>query len=365
VVIVEPAMATDTADGIARVGATAAPVVVSNADDEPEWDAFVRAHPGASGYHLWRWRRVFESVFGHQAEYLIARRDNEIAGVLPLILFRSVLFGRFAVSMPFVNYGGVVANDAATARALLSRARSVAEGHRAAHVELRHQSRQFDDLPCKQHKVAMTLSLRPSVEEAWEGLDRKVRNQVRKAEKSGLSVECGGADLVAPFYRVFAENMRDLGTPVYPRRLFEEVLGQFGDLSRVFLVRHKNVPVAGGLAYRHGDVVEVPWASSIAAYLTMCPNNLLYWRIIEWAIGKGLRVLDFGRSTPEEGTYHFKRQWGAAPQPLFWEYALLKAGTVPDQSPKNPRFASAIRMWKHVPLAVANVVGPRIVRSIP
>jgi FemAB-related protein (PEP-CTERM system-associated) len=269
------------------------------------------------------------------------------------------------VSLPFVNYGGVVADDDGAARSLLNRARAIALDLGATHVELRHRSRRFDDLPFKQHKVAMTLALPSSNDEAWARLDRKVRNQIRKAEKSGLTVVSGGADFVAPFYRVFARNMRDLGTPVYTRRLFEEVLAQFPADTRVFLVRHGDKTVAGGIAYAYRNVVEVPWASSLAEYRPMCPNNLLYWRVMEWAIGERFQELDFGRSTPNEGTYHFKRQWGAVPDPLCWEYGLLGAQGLPDQSPKNPKFAAAISAWKHLPLFVTTGIGPRIVRSIP
>jgi FemAB-related protein (PEP-CTERM system-associated) len=342
-----------------------APIVVSRGDSEGEWDEFVQDHPAATGYHLWRWRHVFDRAFGLQTEYLIARRGSRVVGVLPLVLFRSMLFGRFAVSLPFVNYGGVVASDDDAARALLARATEVARAGRLAHVEMRHQSRAFEELPCKQHKVAMTLSLPSSADEAWAGLDRKVRNQIRKAEKSGLVVESGGAELVDAFYRVFAHNMRDLGTPVYSRRLFEQVFAQFPETARVFLVWHQRTTVAAGIAYSHRDGVEVPWASSLGAYRALCPNNLLYWRVIEWAIGAGLREVDFGRSTPGEGTYHFKRQWGATPKPLYWEYALLAGASLPDQSPKNPKFAVAIDLWKHLPLTVANALGPGIVRSIP
>jgi FemAB-related protein (PEP-CTERM system-associated) len=342
-----------------------AAVVVSRADSAHAWDDFVASHPAATGYHLWGWRNVFERVFALRTEYLIAQRRSRVVGVLPLVLFRSWLFGRFAVSLPFVNYGGVLANDAEAADALLARATELAREGRLAHVELRHRFRQFDALPFKQHKVAMTLALPSSVDEAWTRLDRKVRNQVRKAEKSGLVIESGGRELIPSFYRVFAHNMRDLGTPVYSRRLFEEVFEQFPDAARVFLVRHQQTIVAAGISYCHRDGVEVPWASSLAAYRAMCPNNLLYWRVIEWAIDNGIRSLDFGRSTPDEGTYHFKRQWGAIPQPLFWEYALLTTDALPDQSPKNPKFAGAIDLWKRLPLVVTNALGPRIVRAIP
>ena len=258
-----------------------------------------------------------------------------------------------------------MSDDEEAARALLARATEIARDSGLAHVELRHRSRQFDELPCKQHKVGMTLSLAGSVDEAWTLLDRKVRNQVRKAEKSGLVVESGGRELIPQFYGVFAQNMRDLGTPVYSRALFEEVFEQFPEAARVFLVRHESTTVAAGIAYRHRQTVEVPWASSLVAFRSMCPNNLLYWRVIEWAITEGIRTLDFGRSTPNEGTYHFKRQWGAVAEPLVWEYALVGGGVLPDQSPKNPKFAGAIGLWKRLPLTIANALGPVIIRSIP
>lgn len=211
------------------------PVVVASANTQGEWDDYVRAHPASTGYHLWSWRHVFERAFGHRTEYLIAYRERQVVGVLPLVVFRHFLFGRFAVSLPFVNYGGVVSDDEDTARALLTRATEIARDSGLAHVELRHQSRQFNELPCKQHKVAMTLPLEGSVDAAWGRLDRKVRNQVRKAEKSGLVAESGGRELLPAFYRVFAQNMRDLGTPVYSRRLFEEVFAGFPEAARVFL----------------------------------------------------------------------------------------------------------------------------------
>jgi FemAB-related protein (PEP-CTERM system-associated) len=265
-----------------------------------------------------------------------------------------------------VNYGGVVANDTIVASALLRHAAEVAREQGLAHVELRHRSRMFEALPARQHKVAMILPLEPSAERIWTGLDRKVRNQVRKAEKSGLVVESGGRELLPAFYRVFAENMRDLGTPVYSRRLFDEVFAQYPESARVFCVqRDSRTTIAAGIAYRHRDGVEVPWASSLSRYRALCPNNLLYWRVIEWAVGLGLRFLDFGRSTPDGGTYHFKRQWGAVPHPLAWEYALVSRTTVPDQGPTNPRFDRAIALWKKLPVWASTTLGPPIVRSIP
>jgi FemAB-related protein (PEP-CTERM system-associated) len=197
------------------------------------------------------------------------------------------------------------------------------------------------------------------------GLDRKVRNQVRKAEKSSLVVERGGRELLPDFYAVFTENMRDLGTPVYGSAFFARVLEAFPQQTRIYVVRLNGEAVASGIGYAYRDVIEVPWAASRKAFRSLCPNNLLYWTCIREAIDEGFRTFDFGRSTPDEGTFHFKRQWGAEPRPLYWEYKLLSRTELPNQSPTNPRFRWAIEAWKRLPLRVTLMVGPSIVRGIP
>lgn len=332
---------------------------------EAEWDQYVASHLHASGYHVWRWRRVFERAFGHETIYLAARAHGRIVGILPLVIFRSRLFGRFAVSLPFVNYGGVCAHDADVAERLVERAASMAVEQGLAHVELRHQTRQLPALPVRQHKVGMYLALDRDASRAWDRLDRKVRNQVRKAEKSGLTARWGGRELLDRFYAVFAQNMRDLGTPVYSPRFFAEVIDTFPDSSRVCLVDHGDTTVAGAITLSHRHALEVPWASSLREFRNQCPNNLLYWRIIEHAIETRQTTLDFGRSTPNEGTYHFKEQWGAEPRPLHWEYALSGDAGLPDLSPANPRYRAAIALWTRLPLTVTNWLGPHLVRSIP
>lgn len=336
----------------------------ASVSDRTDWDEFVESHPDATGYHAWAWREVFERSFGHRSEYLVARRDGDrrIQGVLPLTEIRSRVFGRSLTSLPFVNYGGVLACSELAAQTLVTAATEIARAHGCGYVELRHLRRQFPELPHRQHKVSMHLPLNAGM---WERLDRKVRNQIRKAEKSGLTVDRGGAELVPEFYRVFARNMRDLGTPVYAQRFFDEVVAAFPDRTRVVVVRLQGAAVAGAVTYQTGTRVEVPWASSIRDYNPLCPNHLLYWHAIETAIADGCAVLDFGRSTPNEGTYHFKAQWGATPVPLYWEYVLLTDGELPDHSPKNPKFQIAIEAWKRCPLWLTNAVGPRIVRYIP
>lgn len=350
---------------MAAVAAAApGPLRVEVARDADVWDATVASRPDATFYHRWGWRRILADIVGHPARYLVARAGDRVIGALPMVEFRSRLFGRFAVSLPFVNYGGILADDQTTADALVESAVEWARDRQLAHVELRHLARRAPAWPERRHKVTMRLALEAAVDRQWSALDRKVRNLVRKAEKCGLSVEEGGQELLRDFYRVFAHNMRDLGTPVQHRRFFEAVLREFSAEARIFVVRLGAEAIAASLTVSHRGSMEVPWASSLRAHADKAPNMLLYWTMLKAAIAGGHRTFDFGRSTPSEGTYRFKEQWGAKPLPLVWEYAGLH-GAVPDLSPANPKFRLAIAMWQRLPVSVATRLGPPIVRNLP
>jgi len=341
------------------------PVVIRNDVDTHLCEAYVAGHPHGSSYHRPAWLDVIKSAFGHQTMYLAAERAGELEGVLPLVFFNSRLFGRFAVSVPFVNYGGVLADTPDAERSLLDRAIELTAAEGGAHLELRHTRQHFSNLAAKRHKVAMELLLDPTVEEQWNGIDRKLRNQVRKGEKSALECVHGGAELLSSFYEVFARNMRDLGTPVYSQRFFAEVVRVFPDHTRVFVVRLNGRPIAASIVHWYRDRIEVPWASSLREFNSLCGNVFLYWEMLRFSVDRKFRVFDFGRSTPGEGTFQFKKQWGAEARDLVWEYWTAPGKPVPQLNPKNAKFDLAIRTWQRLPLGVANVVGPFVVRNIP
>jgi FemAB-related protein (PEP-CTERM system-associated) len=330
-----------------------------------EWDAFVEQHPDATVYHLSSWEGVLLRVFGKRMIRLGAVADGRLVGILPIVPFSSLLFGRFVTSMPFMNYGGIATSHPGAAQALAEAAIAEARTARAAYLELRHTRRSFDDWPAQTRKVSMVLPLQATAEAQFAAIDRKLRNQVRKAEKSGLTVRTGGVELAGAFHRVMAENMRDLGSPVHGQRFFEEILTALGSRSRVFTVWLGDVPIAASLVLWHRDRLEVPWASSIRRYNPLCPNILMYWEMLKFGVERGCHGFDFGRSTPDEGTYLFKEQWGAQPVPLFWEYWLADGARVPDRSPKNPKFSLALEVWKRLPVSVTQALGPWIVRGIP
>ncbi len=330
------------------------------------WDRYLDGHPEALNYHRFGWRRVLTESFGHTAHYLMAHdTDGAVRGILPLVHLNSLLFGNVLVSLPFVNYGGILADSPEAAAALLEGAVGVRDRLGAAHLELRHLRELPLGLACKQHKVTMLLPLAPDVDTQWRQFNAKLRNQVRKAQKSGLTVRWGGAELLDDFYEVFTRNMRDLGTPVYGRRLFETVLATFPHSARIIGVYLDDKAVAAGLASWYRSTLEIPWASSNKEFKNLCPNNLLYWEAISYAIRQGFQIFDFGRSTPGEGTFRFKEQWGALPHPLQWQYALKSGAVLPELSPHNPKFDLAIRVWRRLPLWTTRLLGPSIVRNIP
>jgi FemAB-related protein (PEP-CTERM system-associated) len=338
---------------------------VSPVETADEWNDYVRSVPEATGYHLWQWKKVFEHGLGLRTHYLAAREAADIVGVLPLVEVRGPIFGRALSSLPYVNYGGVLGASAANRRLLRAEARRLARQRRLSFVLFRHERQTFPDLPARTHKVTMLLALKPDADAMWNGLDRKVRNQIRKAEKSNVTTVSGGQELLDDFYRVFARNMRDLGSPVYGKELFHAILEQFPQTAAVHLAQLNGSTIAGAFSYAYGRVVEVPSASSLKEYRVLCPNHILYWSIIKDAIRQGRTTFDFGRSTMNDNTYQFKAQWGAQPEQIWWEYDMLNHQPVPTDDRQSGKFHTSIEIWKRLPVAVATVLGPRIARSVP
>lgn len=337
-----------------------------NAVDQAAWDCYVASHPQSVNYHRYAWRTVIEKSFGHTCYYVSAlNQDGALTGLLPLVFMQSKLFGKFLVSLPFFNYGGLLCNTPEIGEQLLAEAAALRQKLGAEHVELRHISPCGINLPTKQHKVTMLLELGESEETLWKGFNAKLRNQIRKAEKSGCSAKVGGIELLDDFYTVFARNMRDLGTPVYGKQFFAEVLQAFPDDSKIVSVYLEGQPVAAGFLNRFRHTFEIPWASSIREYNPLCPNNLLYWTALQHALASGCTRFDFGRSTPGEGTYKFKEQWGAKPVALHWQYLLPSGAVLPELNTKNPKFELAIKIWQKLPLPVTTLLGPGIVKNIP
>jgi FemAB-related protein (PEP-CTERM system-associated) len=338
----------------------------AGAADEVAWDQYVLSCPQSSGYHLMGWRGIIEEAFGHHTIYLMAQNRNEkVQGILPLVFLSGRLFGRFLVSIPFLNYGGVLSESIDAQKALLDAAAAVARECGASHIELRHEGTVEIAWPCKQHKVSMRLNLPPDFEALRKEFSSKLRSQIRRARREGMTVRFGRGEALEDFYSVFSRNMRDLGTPVYGKSFFRKILHHFPKDALICVVTLREQPLAAGFLYGFRKALEIIWASSDRRFNRLSPNMLLYNSALEYACREGFRIFDFGRSSPESGTFRFKEQWGAKPVPLHWYYWMKDGGPLPNLNPTNARFKLAVELWKRMPLGLSRWIGPKIVKYIP
>jgi FemAB-related protein (PEP-CTERM system-associated) len=329
-----------------------------------EWDACVCASAGWTHFHRYGWRDIMTGVFGHRAVYLGARDpDGRLVGVLPLVRVRSVVFGHYLVSMPFLNYGGPLGSPAAVL-ALAEHAEALARQGRVKLLELRSRLPLAVAMSVSMRKITVVRDLPPGDAPAlWKSLDAKVRSQVRRPQKEGVTVRFG-ADQVAPFFSVFAHHMRDLGTPAQPRRLFDAIAAAFGDDVWFGCAYLGDEPIAAGCGFRWAGEFEMTWASALTAHKKLSPNMLLYWAFMERAATEGLSLFNFGRCSPGAGTHKFKRQWGSRDEQLYW-YGWSPSAGVTTPSPNDGAYAWGPRLWKHLPVPLATAIGPHIVRAIP
>jgi len=391
-------------------------IVVTNiqGDDETAWDEFVANQRYSSVYHLSKWENLIRESYNHSSYYLAAMREipddidtltdrknesnrydidrsknsNGIIGVLPLIQMKHWLFGNSLVSMPFFDSGGILSNDSSVEKAILDRILVLAENLKVNSIELRHMrplvsltGENLSNSKMVKHQVKyqpagewicslstqksrMVLELPDSADLLMKSFKSKLRSQIRKPMKEGLNVKIGGNELFADFYNVFAENMRDLGSPVHSRKFIRQVLTRFKDTSKIFIVYKNKEATACSLVIGHKNTLANPWASSLRKYSRLSPNMLLYWSMLEYACDRGFNFFDFGRSTPDEGTYKFKEQWGAKPEPLYWYKFTRKNDKSIAVQPEKDNMGKAIEYWKKLPVPVTKILGPRIRKYI-
>lgn len=336
------------------------------------WNRFVAERPEASFCHRGEWREIMTDVLGNECVYRVAvDGSGRWLGVLPLVRVRSLIFGHYLISMPFLNYGGPIGAPQAQAR--LSRA-AVAEARRshADHVELRprHQvprevSHEVSGkLEETDRKVTVLLTLPDSADALWtDGFRSKLRSQIRRPMKEEMETRFG-ADQLFTFYEIFSAKMRDLGTPVLPFSFFERCAEVFGDRVEIGAVYHDDRAVAAGFGFFWRDEFEMTWAASRPEADRLSPNMLLYWSFMRHAIERGAGAFNFGRCTPDGGTHRFKKQWGGDDVPLPWLHwsASPEAGTA---EPDGPMVRMAVSAWQRMPLFLANRAGPLLARNLP
>lgn len=356
---VPPAIADKPATSEVKVGVATEPEL-------PAIEAYVARHSGASVWHRPVISRFIKQTYGHNVRYLRALDESSrVVGVLPLVQLKSRLFGNFMVSMPFFNYGGLLSDNPDVAKGLIEAGAKYCQESDAEHIELRYCQDNNLGLPQKTDKVTFWLPLPEYPGDLWDSFQPKLRAQIRRGEREMSEFIIGGPELLDEFYRVFSVNMRDLGTPVYGKEFFRNLLDALEGHAWLVVARIEGKAVGCAFLTGYRGRMEIPWASTLRRLNHTGINMVMYWRILEFAIQKGFDLFDFGRCSHDAGTYRFKQQWGAQPLKLYWDYVLPDGGELPALNPNNPKFALMIAAWKKLPLGIANLLGPHIVKDLP
>jgi serine/alanine adding enzyme len=344
---------------------------IATNNDTPAWDNYVLQHPHSNPYLLSAWSRAISSAYGHKIYQLTATDAAEnITGILPLVHIKHPIFGNTLFSMPYADLGGVIADDDQTVSGLIDHAIRIAVENKIPAIELR-QSRDlnltnrsgFHQSASSANKVRMVLDLPESAEALMAGFKAKLRSQIRRPQKDGLTTVTGGIELLDDFYCVFAENMRDLGSPVHAKKFIAAVVTAFADKARITTVRKGQDIYAASITLGCGSTLYNPWASSLRRYSTSSPNMLLYWSMLEYACESGYATFDFGRSTTGEGTFKFKQQWGAVEAPLHW-LSLTQTPSLSLKQPQKSKFDVAMQLWQKMPVSLSKVIGPPLRKYI-
>ncbi len=343
-----------------RPGITLRPLEPASA---PAWDAFVQAHPDGTFFHLAAWREVIERAFRHRTHYTLAERDGALTGVLPLAHVRTRLFGNALVSVPFCVYGGPLAADAETAAALHSHAETLLHRTGAQVIELRQREQgETDWIERPELYVTFRKPIGADDETNMKAIPRKQRAMVRKGIQNGLTSQVGHD--VRVLHRVYAESVRNLGTPVFSRRYFRILTEAFRDACDVLTVLDGETPIAAVMNFYFRDEVLPYYGGGTQEARKRAGNDFMYWDVMRRAAARGCRLFDFGRSKIGTGSYAFKQNWGFEPVPLHYRYKLAAGARIPDNNPLNPKYKLFIAGWKRLPLPVANTIGPYLVRGL-
>ena len=343
-------------------------------DRDSRWDEFVTAHVAGTFFHLSTWREVITKCFGYEAIYLYAHDLGQMRAVLPLFLIKSLLFGRSLVAMPWGVYGGILASDEQSGRTLLEESIRLAREYRVRYLELRGNPYGEVDVtsmangsgPWSRKNVYVTFvgEIAATDDANLARIPRKQRRMVRQGEKYGLKAVFDN-DRLREFYDVYAESVHKLGTPVFGYSYFQNLVEAFGDQCKILVIEHEGKVIAGVMSFFYRDQVLPYYGGALRDYVSMAPNDFMYWSLMRYAAAQGCKVFDFGRSKEGTGSFNFKRHWGFEPRPLpYWCYSPGGQG-IPDTSPLNPKLQWAIKIWRGLPLPVTKSLGPHIVRHIP
>ena len=329
--------------------------------------AYVHDHREGTPFHLPAWSVGVARGCGQKSHYLIAEGPNgQIVGAMPLTECHSPLFGRALVSAGFGVGGGILADNPRTGSLLAQAAWNLAGRLSCPVMEVRG-----GPLPGPEWQVdssrylGFARDLAADDEAELLAIPRKQRAEVRKGLEADLEIVTGcNAEDVNAHYAVYAESVRNLGTPVFPKRLFTEVLREFGKAADVLIVRSGGVAVASVLSLYWNGTVYPYWGGGTAAARRLRANDRMYFELMRHARARGCTRFDFGRSKTGSGPAAFKKNWGFEPTPLTYYERIAEGASARDASPVNPKYKLQVALWSKLPLAVANRIGPFIAKGL-
>jgi FemAB-related protein (PEP-CTERM system-associated) len=345
-----------------RMSGSAMTVKTLRAQDAAKWDAFVMRCPDATFFHRAGWQSVIEQAFGHNTYFLFAEADGEIQGVLPLAEIKSLLFGHWLGSLPFCVYGGIAAISDEARLALDAAAQKLAADLGVGHLEYRNLHAQHADWHTKDLYVTFRKAIDPDEEKNMNAIPRKQRAMVRKGIKFGLQSEID--EDVERFFAAYSASVHRLGTPVFSKRLFRLLKQTFAQDCEVMTITHEGRTISSVMSFYFRDEVLPYYGGGTPEARDLAANDFMYWELMRRACARGYKIFDFGRSKIGTGSHDFKKNWGFEPQPLHYEYQLHRSKAVPDTNPLNPKYQLFIKMWQRLPLPVANLLGPHIVKNL-
>jgi len=327
------------------------------------WDAYVQRAPAATFFHRAGWQTVLERSFGHKTHFLYAQEGGAIVGILPLAQVRSALFGHSLSSLPFCVYGGIVAETQEVAAALRAEACRLADSLKVGALELRNFSPSSTGWPVKELYYTFRKAIEDNDDANLMAIPNRQRAMIRKGIAEGLHSEWD--DATDRLYRVYAESVRNLGTPVFSAKYLRILRDVFGQDCSVLMITHQGQDVAGVMNfYFRDEVLPYYGGSTAAARGIKGVNHFMYWELMRRSCEQGYKLFDFGRSKAGTGPFEFKKNFGFEPRPLPYEYYLVKSPRVPDVNPLNPKYRLMVQTWQRLPLPVANLVGPFLARSL-